>query len=76
MELLRQQRATFEQQSHPSITDPREMRMPKKMANLIFALAFFFPLPCGYDIRIGQQFRLIQNGLLMADNRIYRNIFQ
>jgi hypothetical protein len=44
------------------------------MANLIFTLAFFL-LPFGYDIRIAQQFRSIQKGLLMADNNIIVTFF-
>ena len=43
MELLRQRQAPVEQQSHPSITDLRDMRMPKN-GKLIFALAFFCSL--------------------------------
>jgi hypothetical protein len=44
MELLRQQQAPVEQQSHPSITDLRDMSMPKNGELTIFALAFFCSL--------------------------------
>ena len=43
MELLRQRQAPVEQQSHPSITDPREIRMQKN-GELNIRLSFFCSL--------------------------------